>query len=59
MDEIDFLTIDEMINSLQLYKEEHGGDTLVIGPNNLPVFAYYDVMYKKIKIKEQKFYAGK
>jgi hypothetical protein len=48
-----------MIRSLQLYKEEHGGDTLVIGPNNLPVVPYYDVMYKKIKFTEPKIYASK
>ena len=59
MDEKDFYTIDETIRSLQLYKEEHGGDTLVIGPNNLPVVPYYDVMYKKIKFTEPKIYASK
>lgn len=59
MNEKDFYTIDEMIRSLQLYKEEHGGDTLVIWPNKLPVVPYYDVMYKKIRFTELKIYASK
>ena len=54
MDEREFYTIDEMINALQSYKEQFSGDMIVMGPNNLPIVPYYDVMYKKIRMKELK-----
>jgi len=54
MDEREFYTIDEMINALQSYKEQFNGDMLIIGPSKLPIVPYYDVMYKKIRMKELK-----
>ena len=53
-DEREFWTIDEMINSLQHYKEQFSGDMKVTGPNGRPVIVYYDVMNKKLKVKELK-----
>ena len=54
MDERECYTIDEMINALQNYKDDFGGDMLIIGPNNLPIVPYYDVMYHKSRMNELK-----